>query len=548
MKKISLLVCAVFATVTLFAGTAVQRQAEKVNFNVNVSKGTMEVQEPLALERTDASFNLVKKATAAVETDTMLALYRTPYQFTTGVPTGGGVGYDYGATIILPFTDSVLYYDAYKAYGLQPAWEIPGGAAITDTPYIRVPAGVHGGSFALPTLSYGLNPVPTSDTTQTYFAPYTFGDLFSGDEKDAMVAPDFLDVTQAGYYTEYPGGKFADGWGWWNIWGNAAIGDYKYGTKMKNPWYQDTTVYFDSIISVISNNALMYIEQINVAVWTASDDDTFFPDSANDVITMSIVPLTKEGAIDWEHPYGTTTAGKADYTDCGNGWLGMLTFTFYTEDPLTHLPTFTPIIVDGSFVVVFSGLSKNTTDLGFCSDRHQYFPDAPEAATYFVDYSTGKRSFQPLWASPDNILITFSSSWPDIQGLPAEIAVPLEGGTKSFSIPTNIHAEWLEIDYDDDWIEIEVESETYVESGKTKFAYADAVTITIDEADEGREDVIEIDALGRIYTVKVVQGGGSTGIQSVKKVNDGKLYNVLGMEVDENYKGVVIRNGEKFLQ
>ena len=93
---------------------------------MNVSKGTMEVQEPLALERTDASFNLVKKATAAVETDTMLALYRTPYQFTTGVPTSVGIGYDYGATIVLPFADSVLYYDAYKDYGLQPAWELPG--------------------------------------------------------------------------------------------------------------------------------------------------------------------------------------------------------------------------------------------------------------------------------------------------------------------------------------------------------------------------------------------------------------------------------------
>ena len=34
----------------------------------------------------------------------------------------------------------------------------------------------------------------------------------------------------------------------------------------------------------------------------------------------------------------------------------------------------------------------------------------------------------------------------------------------------------------------------------------------------------------------------------VRTVNDGKLYNVLGIEVDEDYKGVVIRNGQKFLK
>ena len=571
MKKLSLLFCAVLASATLLATPAVQRQAVKANINFNVSKENSAVQMQVAAKQNVPSLNLrkIEQATAAMETDTMLALYRTPYQFSTGIPsynprTGkGGIGYDYGAYIVLPFADSVLYYNAYN---LTPEWELPSTGSATGAS-IKVEAGEYAGAFDIPTLSYNPNIIATSDTTQILFNPYTFGSLWNApDASEGMLAPDYIEVTQAGYYSEYSGCRFGDGWGWNNIWGAAALGNYSYGTKIINPWIAPTTetietispytgadttmtveipTYFDSIVSVIYNAETMYIGQINVAVWTASDTDEFFPDSANDVITMTILPIKGDTAIDWENPIATTTAGKADYAGASS-WLGTLAFKFYKVDPVAGTTQQVPVIVDGSFAVVFSGLSKNTTDLGFVTDVHSKFPDAPEAATYFADYSEGELALETLWTSPNNILMSFASVWPSIQGIPEEIKVPLEGAEITVTLPTNVWAEDLEIE-SDDWIEVEAVTE---ESDAGDFLFAIDVTLTVEESDIDREGLIEIDALGKIYEVVVKQTADAPSAieNAVKVVNDGKLYNVLGIEVDEDYKGVVIRNGEKFLQ
>ena len=52
-----------------------------------------------------------------------------------------------------------------------------------------------------------------------------------------------------------------------------------------------------------------------------------------------------------------------------------------------------------------------------------------------------------------------------------------------------------------------------------------------------------------IKTVKVIKVGGETGIKAVKSdAQDGVLYNIAGQKVNANYKGVVIKNGKKYLQ
>ena len=62
-------------------------------------------------------------------------------------------------------------------------------------------------------------------------------------------------------------------------------------------------------------------------------------------------------------------------------------------------------------------------------------------------------------------------------------------------------------------------------------------------------DEIKFTAYGQQIVFKVVEVEEPTAINNVvRTVNDNKRYNVLGIEVDKDYKGVVIRNGEKFLQ
>ncbi len=47
-----------------------------------------------------------------------------------------------------------------------------------------------------------------------------------------------------------------------------------------------------------------------------------------------------------------------------------------------------------------------------------------------------------------------------------------------------------------------------------------------------------------------IDGTDVNGINTIKadETAGGKTYNVFGIEVDNNYRGIVIRNGKKFIQ
>ena len=52
-----------------------------------------------------------------------------------------------------------------------------------------------------------------------------------------------------------------------------------------------------------------------------------------------------------------------------------------------------------------------------------------------------------------------------------------------------------------------------------------------------------------VKSVKIIQIGGETAIKSVKAAKeDGAIYNLAGQKVNATYKGVVIKNGKKYIQ
>ena len=53
-----------------------------------------------------------------------------------------------------------------------------------------------------------------------------------------------------------------------------------------------------------------------------------------------------------------------------------------------------------------------------------------------------------------------------------------------------------------------------------------------------------------IYHVTLMDEATAAGIQGVKvvKANNGQIYNLSGQRVDSNYKGLVIKNGQKTIQ
>lgn len=50
-----------------------------------------------------------------------------------------------------------------------------------------------------------------------------------------------------------------------------------------------------------------------------------------------------------------------------------------------------------------------------------------------------------------------------------------------------------------------------------------------------------------LYGINLIYDKETT-LTPTRSLNNGKTYNLLGIEVDENYKGIVIRDGKKYLQ
>jgi pectate lyase len=82
--------------------------------------------------------------------------------------------------------------------------------------------------------------------------------------------------------------------------------------------------------------------------------------------------------------------------------------------------------------------------------------------------------------------------------------------------------------------------------------YMGAVQVTAEALTDGagRQGVITINADGALYELIVNQGEVvNTSVENVvAPMFDNKIYNLLGVEVDENYKGIVIKNGQKYIQ
>ena len=101
-----------------------------------------------------------------------------------------------------------------------------------------------------------------------------------------------------------------------------------------------------------------------------------------------------------------------------------------------------------------------------------------------------------------------------------------------------------------DWI-----SELTVEDSGDGYFY---VTVTADELPSGTDNrSASIYFEGKGYTstmpLKVLQGEGADGISSVEVTSnnansDNRTYNVAGQQVDDTYKGLVIKNGNKFIR
>lgn len=529
MKKITLIVCALVTAVASFA--MVKEAPKKIFTRSSVPSITY----------VDAKLDNASAKSQAAGLDTVFVQYRAIGAYQVGVPSDGLRYGFYQQGLVAPYNHSILYVNNDT---LVSSWFI-GGEQVGEGVYYEQQIGF--GEFELPVMK-------TPKTKTTYYGDYQVAALNTADWQ--TLSPNFynaLNVAPAGFatftkcamYTE--DARQAKDGSDWKLVGAGQLGSYSYGSHLTNPWDGG---YFDTIfVPFFQDGGTMYIDHMTLGIYNSGNSsDEYFP-GENDHVRLSIYPINEEGEIEWENALYRATANIDNFTEYWEGYsyLGLLQFNFLDVDPITGAKTPTPIIVNGDFVVAFDEYNEGTTNVGFICDYYSKLP----GQTYFVgrDQETGEQYITTLWKSPSNIMLNLVAFLPAFD-LPESVDVDLEGGVIELDVPSNVWDEDLEFE-SDEWIEFavvtEYEEEEYQGEIYYNHKYVNHVTITVQEADAPRSGVIEIDAAGKPITI-IVNQGGKTAVDNVTIKNDGKFYNVLGIEVGDDYKGVVIRNGEKSIR
>ena len=324
--------------------------------------------------------------------------------------------------------------------------------------------------------------------------------------------------------------------------GAGVRGAYAYGTKL----IADTAigVTADTLLSTVRNLSPLKISAVNIPVYN-NQGTTIMPEGGQVKVELFAADLT-QGIIYTDSVLGTAIATTENFLDLG-GKMGTIVATFQEEDPFGGMMDVS-ILVEGDFVLQLTGYNESGCDFGIFADYY-----TPGGTTVYC--VNGK--YTPIFSASSNLAISYDAYWPAIQGYDGNVmTVAVEGGAAQYGqfpmalLETNTYysvEEWI-VDYPE-WMTVEygvvnmgTEEQPYYMGGFQ--VTADALT---DGA--GRQGVITINADGAQYELIVNQGDVTSGVEDVvAPMFDNKIYNLLGVEVDETYKGIVIKNGQKYIQ
>ena len=318
-------------------------------------------------------------------------------------------------------------------------------------------------------------------------------------------------------------------------------GTYAYGTELYTS--EDKTVRADTILSTVRNVSPLKINAINIPVYN-DGSKAVIPEGAEIKIEVFAADLLK-GVIYTDSLLGEVVVTADNYLEVG-ATMGTISAAFQKEDILGGMQD-APIVAEGDFVVQITGYNEGGCNFGIFADYY-----TPGGTTV---YKVGGK-YTPIFSASSNLAITYDAYWPvavvakanDVLEAPVEGGIAKDGEYNAFAIYTNVaDIESWDISADE-WLTMAVDTSTYSAEG---YFVAQVTAEALTEG-TGRKGVVTIDADGYKAEIVVVQGEvkDDTAIEDVKApiINDNKLYNLLGVEVDETYKGIVIKNGVKFIQ
>ena len=327
--------------------------------------------------------------------------------------------------------------------------------------------------------------------------------------------------------------------------GAGARGTYAYGTNLIAN--TETGVTADTILSTVRNLSPLKISAINIPVYNDGSTPAF-PEDAEVKIELFAADLLK-GIIYTDSVLGEVVVTIDNYLEV-TATLGTITAVFQIEDILGGMMD-APIVVEGDFVVQITGYNESGCNFGIFADYY-----TPGGTTV---YKVGGK-YTPIFSASSNLAIGYDAYWPVLVNDTTlnEMNAPVAGGMCHYGEDTEDYVAILYTNVYDvenawaietpEWIEFVTDTTYLTSNGAVLMAFAaDELT-----EGEGRQGVVKIDADGFVYEFVITQGtvqGDDTAVENVDAtLFDNKIYNLLGVEVDEDYKGIVIKNGQKYIQ
>lgn len=331
--------------------------------------------------------------------------------------------------------------------------------------------------------------------------------------------------------------------------GAGTRGSYAHGTNLYTT--AEHTKRIDTIGSIVRNLSTMKISAINIPIYNANKKglETMLPEGASVKLEIFAADLT-EGLVYTDSPIAETTFSAENFVKVNESY-GTIVAKFYEEDEFGE-KTQTPIWIDGDFYVRLTNFNETNCDFGIFSDFY-----TPGGTTLF----TVNGKLTTLFQSGSNLAIGYDGYWPtlvndttlDVMEAPVAGGITYYGDDATDNAAlfyTNVDPEELEFDIPE-WIDFAIDT-TYFSKYGAVFVQFEALE-ALPTGETGRIGEVTIDADGKTYTMYIRQGDAElpSAVDNVVDksfLNDNKRYNLLGVEVDENYKGIVIYNGKKYIQ
>ena len=542
MKKITLL------SAVLVAGMAtaqVQMTApENMEVRQVVATQSIEMDREITMEEWNAEY-IAKQQKAAAEDYAAHDYYYVDGMMHWGLtPTFMGLAVD---LIAIPYMESVVWKNLYGPTDWYDQYDDALLAEDSETLVAEGWYGIDGVGYYLP---YTTDHTLTQNGVDYLIKGYKFaagnengGLLASGAAPFTISTGENIPITLCGMATDPMNND--NGSDFYRI-GAGARGAYAYGTKLIADTATGATA--DTLLSTVRNVSPLNISSINIPLYNVNGT-TMIPENAEIKIEIFAADLNS-GIIYTDSILGTTVATVENFLEIQAG-LGTLVATFQEEDPFGGMMDVS-VVVEGDFVVQLTGFNESGCDFGIYADYY-----TPGGTTVYCVNGT----YTPIFSASSNLAIMYDAYWPTVQDAAGNVMnVSVEGGEAYYVEEGNTYAVLYTNVYDVDalwsvdypeWMEVEY----FLANVGTEEApeYVVAVAVTAEPLTEGtgRQGIVTFDADGFVYELVVNQGevqGPITGVENVVAPISNKTFNLLGVEVDENYKGIVIKNGQKFIQ